>query len=169
MKLTIEPGAIPPRPLNSQEAAAFLMGKRHIAFIGCAHIPDHQSLIADLAELLPGQVGIYVTLAEWRPSPGAPKYILTAATPGDTRPEYTVAFIPDDLQGRRATGLLVAKYGGRAGALYTLTAGCVDAPILMLYVPGLKTLPDEIQQGYLVTVHALQALAEGHAIDVTSN
>jgi hypothetical protein len=42
-------------PLNSREAATFLMDKQHLAFVGSAEIADHRDFVWDLVEMLPGE------------------------------------------------------------------------------------------------------------------
>jgi hypothetical protein len=149
--------------LTAQAAASLLMGKKHLTFIGAERIQPHAEFRDDLMALTGCR--LFRTRAEFKP--GAPGIRVGTAVTRD--PVYFVVFTPDTLEGRIATAAVVLKHYGD-NVLHAIVRRQVEEPIVGLRAaPGNSEVGFELGTAYVIIVIALEALANGTAIDTSLN
>ena len=150
--------------MRLQEAARFLMGKRHLIAIGAEACDLHRHFFAVLSDALP-HLPLLRTQARYSPTVALPMFI--EAAPLSDLPVYAVVFVPDDIAGRIAFALAVLATAG-APELAKIIAG-PTAPIVMLDA-GLKgKRARRLIRDYGLILNTLEALAKGKGAAVYAN
>ena len=159
---------IPPRVIDYPEAARLLMDQRHLVLIGAADIPIHERIFAQLVELLPGQCTVAWCQAEYRPIAGPEFHMVTRPTQ-DGR-AFTLLFAPDTAAARLAMVVIILPIMPRTSHVKTVKrlAAMSEPPIVFLEDPENFGDP-ALWQSYAIIASGLQAVAEGKAIDPSSN
>jgi hypothetical protein len=166
----IQTTTVPPRPLDSREAATLLMGKQHLAFMGCAQVTEHRDFMRDLTEVLPGEVAVFTVTAEYRfVVDHPPKSFLAAPKPG-AGPAYFLAFAPiSETAVIATTAVMVVNGGGSMIPAFIKKVRSPNPPVFLFPEPGESTASPKLTEAYAVIAKVLQDLHEGRAIDTTSN
>jgi len=158
-----------PRALSPEDAAALLMRKAHIVFLGDRKIAEHRKTLEDIMNLGLEELRYFVVTSELKWHAGPTRVMLVEPRADPALAEYVFLFVPDNLLNRLAMVVVMLATGGPR-ALEGITSENAEAPIVVLGDPEGDTAGQErLNSGYRLVCEGMKAIAEGKALNTLSN
>jgi hypothetical protein len=161
-----------PRPIGPEEAAALLMGKRHLVFVANPKIEEYRESIQTIVDLGLAGSSILCITAESKPFVGGGRSELQgrnlASVPDPTVDEFILLFALDGPANRVVMALSLVLRGGPR-ALGALTSENAEAPIVVFEDPAGCPANEGLKERYMNLMCALASDRRGKALDTPSN